>query len=473
MKCRLFQQWLQSLALCGLTASAAWSAEATPAFPRTPAPAPSRWALVVAGGQSDQQPSANHHSHGSRELAERLEKAGFSKSQIVVLSAEQSAADRTPTAANLRAQLEHIRDAARADDVILVCVSSCARTIDGTDYLCTQETEPKALAAPAADVKTRSAVSVAEILKTLKGSASKCRVLVVDSAESGKRDGEQTLGQRTMEMPEGQWAFFNSSHRLRTEPKDAAPTTWFMQSLLDGLAVHADSNVDGQVSLFELTEYMQLYAEARQCAAPTVHGKTTQDFALSEVTVDSQDVLALSPELRDRLAQSLVDSANVSLFVEQNPQPALQALQRAAQYRPSEKLGSEIRVLTNTALTGIGEVAQAWKRADSKSEVLLLRVNTPIELCQSGQKAGKRLPVGLYLKVVSEAASATQNWLYVTAAYEAKYENRRVSFVEYRIEPGMIQLREASLLPNPATGLNLAPTDRVNANLKSLLSRAK
>jgi|GEM_PF-6697903 len=444
MRCPLFRTWLQSLALTALTVASTSAAES----------APGRWAVILAPGQHDQVAATPQHANAGRELARRLEKAGFKKSQIVVLADDQKSADRQPTASNFRQQLEAVRDAAQADDVILIAVAAPVRTVGDADVIVTRDAQAKAATDP---------LRVAEIVQTLKSSASKHRVLVVDSAEVGKKDSEQTLGQKTLGLPEGQWAIFNGGHRVRNESIEGQPLTYFMQSVLDGLASLADGNRDGEVSVLELTEYMQLYAETQKLPAPHVHGKTTEDFKLATISSSGHDEHLLPSAIREKLARRLYDSASVCLFVEDRPLQALESLRRAALYRPESKLAREIDTLTNTALSATGQVEAAWKRAQARSEPLFLRVNGPVELCLPGQGTGPALPRNIYIKAVSEASSETQKWLYVTAAYQPRYEDHRVSFIEYPLKPGMIRISEASQLEPSGNS--------VNAALQKLLSQ--
>ncbi|MBC7822207.1 MAG: hypothetical protein IAG10_35430 [Planctomycetaceae bacterium] len=432
------------------------------------------WALILAPSRYSELAAAPYHVEGATQLTDRLQKAGFAADHVVLLTIPSGRQSRPATAESFRKQLAAMVDRVGVNDVFLVAVSSYAVRLGDADYVCASDTSKAELAriGDAGQPRDRKTlISVQEIVEQMSLSASTKRCLLIDAAGSRAqvaKDAASRPGERPLQVPDHQWVMFNDGDRL-TQPADGnAETSCFMQSVIDGLAVHADSNSDRQVTLFELSDYCQLSAEAQQLSVPIFHGKATANFPLAATSEDPNDARRLPAELRQRLSEELLSAARNALLVENRGAAALEALNRAAQYRPNPKVQGEIDRLTATAIAlkaDAPSLTAAWERANAQQRplIVLLRFATDVQV--PGEITVREvLPAGTLVKVTK---FVNGEWLKVEGQFRPQFDLNRLNYTAAPLAEGFVRL---SSLRGPAKASDnvLAPTlDKAYAGTQS------
>lgn len=405
-----------------------------------------RRALVFAPGKYAKLKPAPYHFEGATLLQQRLTKAGFADEHVMLLSAAGMTANRQATAANFLKQLALLRDDAGADDVILVVVASFLRTVNGTTYICTSDSDPAELAALKTDTSPGSFVSMSQVVECLEGSAATHRLLVVDAAEAKGETSGPASSTAMIPLPPGLWSITSTSPNL-CHIAGSGKHTWFTRSLLDGMTEHADSDSSGGISLFELTDYLQRYAELIKYELPNVQGKTNVDFELATLSSNPGDTETLRPELRKQVIERFVESAKYELFRKNNPASALRALRRALSYHPAPETKMTIENLSNTALAAAGDVLDACKRAAVASQLLQFRTTETLTITVPHKIVGRQVPAGIYLTI--DGFSDDGKWLWVAGALQARFADGGVIFTEYPIERGWLDVKKVASSPPP------------------------
>lgn len=424
----------------------------------------SSWALILAPSRYSELEAASHHVEGARQLCDQLLKSGFAADHVVLLTIPSGRQSRPATADGFRQQLAAMVDRVGANDVFLVAVSSYAVRLGDTDFLCASDTSQSELnisGDTAAKETRKTLIAVQEVVEQMSLSASTKRCLLIDASGSRAQVAKKATaraGERPLQVPDHQWVMFNDGDRLSQPIDGRGVTSCFMRSVIDGLAQHADGNGDRQVSLLELSDYCQLSAEAQQMTTPIFHGKTTANFTLAAISEDPNDARRLPIELRQRLAEELLSAARNTLLVERNGAAALEALTRAAQYRPESKTQREIDQLTTTAIASKADsqsVAAAWARASAQQRPLIVLLPFATNIQVPGEITVREvLPAGTLVKVTK---FVNHEWLKVEGQFRPQFGLNRLSYTAAPLAEGFVRL--SSLRSSDKANDNvLAPT---------------
>lgn len=434
------------------------------------------WALILAPSRYSELPAAPHHVEGARQLCDQLLKSGFAADHVVLLTIPSGRQSRPATADGFRKQLAAMVDRVGADDVFLVAVSAYAVRLGDSDYVCASDTSKAELTVngnTATHAIPKTLIPIQEIVEQMSLSASTKRCLLIDAAGSRAqvaKDASMRPGERPLQVPDHQWVMFNDGDDLDQPMADAVGTSRFMRSVIDGLALHADGNSDGQVSLLELSDYCQLSAEAQQLTAPIFHGKATANFTLATVSDKPDDASRLPKELRQRLAEELLSAARNTLLVERKGAAALETLVRAAQYRPEPKTQSEIEQLTATAIASKADaqsVTAAWTRANAQQRPLIVLLPFDTKVQVPGEVTVREvLPAGTLVKVTKFEGN---EWLKVEGQYRPQFGLNRLNYAAAPLAEGFVRLSSLKGHDQPTDKDNvLAPTlDRVYAGTET------
>lgn len=286
-------------------------------------------ALVFAPGEYQQLEKAEFQTKAADKLKTYFESDRDLDYQVKTLTGESA------TRENLEQQISEMASLAAEEDVFVVVVHAFGTMVDDTNLVCAFDSRVDPDGSPEAD----SFVSTDEILNIMLESPSKRRLLVVDPIRPGHNQWRFGIG--GLKTTDNQWVFVNRSSNM------AHGMTRFMHSILDGLTWHGDANANNSVNIFELSEYMRLYAESQGFSAPFFMQKANGDFAIS--TYSDPDPRGLDIGERDRFATKLLGVSHQALFHEHDAAAALVQLDRALRFQPSETLGNQLNQLRLTS----------------------------------------------------------------------------------------------------------------------------
>ena len=293
------------------------------------------------------------------------------------------------------------------------------------------------------DTAPKSLIPVQDIVRAMSLSASTKRCLVIDTAGSQEgilREAGVRFGNRPIQVLDHQWVILNRSQRMSgQETTSGGRTTRFMQSVLDGMAWHADSDRDNEVSLLEFSDYVRDVALAEQTTPPRLLGKATDDFVLVSSTATPDDARSLPEAQRHRLANTLLQPAMPALFVEQNVEAALQLLNRAAEYGGNQETHERIDSLFDTALASKGDVRLALQRAKLNSRPLFLLVRDRVPIHTPGSKTGRTrrfAESGMTLKATT--VSDDGKFVWVVQGYSPRPDGNQVVFRPASVQKGWV-----------------------------------
>jgi uncharacterized caspase-like protein len=250
-------------AVLGLLAAAAALAPAAPAGAQQ---VRDRYALLVGVRQygKDELRTLNYTENDIKELSEVLLRSGYRRENVVVMTQRTGAEDTDllPTAANIRAQLKLLlQDRTESHSVLIAFAGHGVQfQNDSATYFC-----------PAgAKLEDKSTlISLSEVSQQLEQCEAHFKIMLVDACRNDPLS-ESGARRATMHVPSvtrprkpvpagGVAAFFScSAGEVAFENSDLQHGVFF-NYVIKGLQGEADSNQDGQVTLFELADYVQLH----------------------------------------------------------------------------------------------------------------------------------------------------------------------------------------------------------------------
>jgi hypothetical protein len=397
---------------------------------------------------------AAHHARAAQRLAERLAQGGINAEQIVRLQGKQA------TAANFRTALSEAVDETPPDGRLVVVLCAPGWEFDDNEFICAADT-PADIAAELAKPDPQI-ISLEAVVREMAQSASRRRVLIVDpivAVTEPLADGNARFGRRPLPAPDGQWIVINRSGRMNGRDGQP-PITDFFCSVLDGLAVHADGNRDGAVSLLELVEYLKLYAEDRRDPEPRIAGKLDEDFPLIATSADSDRTFPRE-ELQEN-ARRLIVEAEKALLFDVDIEAALNLLDRAARLCRDEDLKAMIADVFASARILNGEAAQVLPRKAEAEKQWTAVLPRGSGLREGGTaKVTKSLPAGTIVDLFFQADKS----VWVTSASLPLWSSEGLSLQQLEIEPGWIEL--ADLKANPSSQV---PNEYLRQRLAQLLA---
>lgn len=357
-------------------------------------------AVVIVPGDYQEFAPVPFLNKGMLELSQHLKLAGFDDEHVVILNTSQD--EHTLTNESIVEALDEFVNMSNSEDLLLVAIAGHGMQLNGKDYICLGATTKQDVhqlmeASSSSSNLTQNLVRLQEIVSTMSLSAAGQKLLIVDTAGSRSplKDGgnfprglsaNEKFGTQVLGISGGTWTICSRSGRL-TETKQAEKSkTRFMRSVLEGLALHADANNNKSVSLLEISDYIQRFAEAENSIPPVFQGKLNVDFELVKTTREST-ADALPSTIRTLLYSQMRDLAIKALVIEQDADVAINALERAALYAHEPQLKSELEGLHLTAMATSGEVQKAWQLANSLDRSLLMIVANPSKVFK--ERSGK------------------------------------------------------------------------------------
>jgi uncharacterized caspase-like protein len=225
-----------------------------------------RYALLVGVRQygKDELRTLNYTENDIKELSQVLLRSGYRRENVVVMTQSTGAydTDLLPTAANIRTQLKLLlQDRTEAHSVLIAFAGHGVQfQNDQATYFCP--------AGAKLDDKG-TLVSLSEVSQQLEQCEAHFKIMLVDAcrndplSESGARRATMNLPSMTRPrkpVPAGGVAtFFScSAGEVAFENSDLQHGVFF-NYVIRGLQGEADMNKDGQVTLFELADYVQLH----------------------------------------------------------------------------------------------------------------------------------------------------------------------------------------------------------------------
>lgn len=344
-------------------------------------------AVIVTPGLYQNLAPAPYLNVGATALQKQLQAAGFETENILLLTDDVT---RSPglTSAQVLQQLNAVVNLSQQNDLLIVAVAGHGVHIAGSDYLCLTRTTAAEILPQANEPTTRThldghLLSVQELTETISIAAGR-KLLIVDTSggrspfvdETNNLNGlssSQQFGSQVLHLGDETWAIFSRSGRLTESTQESPVMTRFMRSVLEGLALHADTNRDQSVSLLELSDYLHRFSVLENSIPPVFQGKLNVDFSISPTTrVSGADALPESE--RQLLFKNARDLAVKALLVEQDNELAMEALDRAAQYANTKTSIAELANLKRTMLAANGRLFDAWRDAQLHGEPLLVLV---------------------------------------------------------------------------------------------------
>ncbi len=396
---------------------------------------------------------AAHHARAAQRLAERLAQGGIAAEHIVRLQGKQA------TAASFRTALADAVDETPPDGRLVVVLCAPGLEFDDDQYVCAADTSAD-IAAELAKPEPQI-ISLDDVVREMAQSASRRRVLIVDPvvALTGPlADANARFGRRPLPAADGQWIVINRSGRMN-DRDGQPPITDFLCSVLDGLAVHADGNRDGSVSLLELVEYLKLYAEDRRDPEPRIAGKLDEDFPLVATSADSDQTFPRE-ELQEN-ARRLIVEAEKALLFDVDIEAALNLLDRAARLCRDEDLKTMIADVFASARILNGEAAQVLPQKAEAEKQWTAVLPRGCGLREGGTaKVTRSLPAGTIVDLLIWA----DRFAWVTSASVPQWSSEGLSLQRLEIEPGWIEL--ADLQANPSSRV---PNEYLRQRLAQLL----
>lgn len=238
--------------------------------------------------------------------------------------------------------------------------------------------------------------SVQRILDRLNESASRRQLLIIDGGVGAQTElqvaGAEQFGTGELSLFPGQSVILSRSPVMRAE------TTMFASAVADGLTELAElpgdpaagsdaprSAQEGIITGTELSQYLlNVAANYGMKPLPRVSTNQTEDFAI----INSAKLAGnprLSAQSRETMIDVLLQTAYQSLILDNKPEDAMVALQRALAYRPELRLRVEIIALWLTSLCADGRWTIAWTVSQSRKQPLLMIAQRGLSLWSNGR----------------------------------------------------------------------------------------
>ncbi|MEO8497949.1 MAG: SUMF1/EgtB/PvdO family nonheme iron enzyme [Planctomycetota bacterium] len=246
-----------------------------------------KWAILVGIDDYSNVKDLRYCGADMRALRDRLVASGFPKDHVIVLHDEAPENRFKPFKSNIEQQLELVLKLAGKDDMVVLAFSGHGVHLEGGSYLCpidAQLDDPVTL------------VSLEKIYGQMKDSAAALKLILVDACRNDpKLGGQKGLAESTKlfadaikgdELPKGS-ILLNSC--------TAGEVSWedenfkhgvFMHFLLEGLKGKADDNKSGDVTLSELSKYVNYQTKKHVFAR---FNSSQQPFLRGEFTLEAME----------------------------------------------------------------------------------------------------------------------------------------------------------------------------------------
>jgi hypothetical protein len=295
---------------------------------------------------------------------------------------------------------------ADSKDLLLVILCSPGVQLDNSDYVLSADS-PEDLPTEKGKTDPRL-VPIAEVAEEMAASASNRRVLIVDGAsndDSALAKAAIRFGRSPIESRDGQWVILNQSNRTSIRGDQPAMTD-FAWSFLDGVTLHADGNRDGSVTVFELSDYMKLWAEEHRMPPPRIAAKTSDDLPLLATSAAADPTFP-----RDELARNarrLLAEARKALRLEMDVRAAAALVDRARRLCDDADLKGEIDMVSATTeiLKGNADKVLPLKASEGVTYEAALPKEAGVFL-DGETKPSRKLPIGTVVQIAYRAPSST------------------------------------------------------------------
>ncbi|QEG00783.1 hypothetical protein Mal15_48550 [Stieleria maiorica] len=298
-------------------------------FDGTAVQAQTRHAIVFAPGQYPSLPGATYHALAAKGLPRQLERCGFQRQQMRIL---------TGPAATQKGLDDAIEDAILSvspGDIVVLIAQSYGIHSGGADYLASYATELAADGSIAGE-----AIDVAALVRNLADITDTQQMILIDGHSHGVGIPEEAAARfgRALPVPAaGQVIAVGREGKLITRGK--VTLTAFSWSLFDGLDSHADRDRSGTVSAQELTRYASDFAADARVSAPRIAGKLSGNESLFLVTSPEQTRYADQLNLQ---ARRLAAEAMQALHLELDAKAAINLLDRAKRLCRDDQIEASI-----------------------------------------------------------------------------------------------------------------------------------
>lgn len=229
--------------------------------PKKTAGRSSHFALLVACQEYDEKElkPLQFTRNDILEFHRALLEAGFNKDDVVLMHDKQEA-DRLPEAKKIRKQLKLLLAGLRPDDTLVVALAGHGVQFKGEkrNYFCPRDAELK-------DRNTLLALD--EVYQEMEGCQAQRKLLLVDACRNDPQNklgrGRATVDLESVTrpqidtVPEGIVALYSCSAGQESYEHPDLKHGIFFYHVLQGWQGDADMNKDGQLTLGELTEYVQ------------------------------------------------------------------------------------------------------------------------------------------------------------------------------------------------------------------------
>jgi hypothetical protein len=322
--------------------------------------------LLHVAGDCGYRGEAKRHAAAAKMLVEQLRSSGVPESQLIRV-------DGQPLSSLTKTLLE-VASAAGEDNTLIVILLGVGSTRGAQDLL---------LAPDGSD--SEAAIPIQRILDLMDTSVSRRQLLIVDGSVSEVTSkllkSSQEFGNSKLRLYAGQSALLSRCTTLRGEtPLFIAAVADAMTELADQAGERAINPGDGVITETEFTQYLASYAEYYGIKpTPRISSDSSENFPI--ITAARLDEASrLRPQSRQQLIDFLLHTAYLSLLVENKPNEARLALQRALSYRPQPGQREEIVGLWLTSLCADGLWETAWQVAAERGQPLLMMAPRDLQL---------------------------------------------------------------------------------------------
>ena len=297
--------------------------------------------------------------------------------------------------------------------------------IGKVDYICSADATADDLSA---DTAVESLIAVSEILKELSANSGALDLVITDGAGWHESDVVAKRAANfgaTPPTPSANQAVVLSRSAARCAPEgDAAPRTWFLQSVLDGLSQLGDEDRADGVTVLEFQKYLGDHADVVRTEGK-VNGHQNPQSAVSSgsdftlVTADDLQPAQVTPEFKAAMSQHMIQLAERALLIERDAAASRDALARLAPLNPAGALRSRADSLLWMTMALRGRLQDAWDLASAGERPLFVVV--PRDMALYGETA--QLKAGTVLQIARVADNDGVTWAKVSARFQQDYDS--------------------------------------------------
>lgn len=314
--------------------------------------------FLYVAGECGHPVEGRRHTAAAELLVEQLRLSGVPENQVTRV-------DGQPLN-SLTEMLLETAAAAGTDRTLLVILIGVGSTTGSQDLLLGPD-----------GTEGDSAIPVQRVLDVMNESNSRRQLLIVDGsvdAGTSKRlPSTQDFGNSQLRLYPGQTVLLSRCSILRGEtPLFIAAVADAMTELADLAGDTAINSGDGVITETEFLQYIVSFAAHYGIKpVPRISSDSSEDFpVINAARLDQAS--RLGPDSRQRMIDFLLQSAYLSLLLENKPGEARLALQRALSYRPQPGQREEMVGLWLTSLASDGAWETAWQLAQDRGQPLLI-----------------------------------------------------------------------------------------------------